>query len=168
MDKIMEENFNVNGFMCHNCNALCQLTTNGLCKECASIKGFVSINEKPRKQLLCIACGKQFLAATDTVKYCSLVCEAGNSAQCSKCKKIISTNREIATQLCAGCYVRKKYSKCSRCGNRVSIEGIFEIEDEEICGTCVGKLFRKDLEATKEKNIREEKRSGKERRIILD
>ena len=164
----MGENFEIAPFVCKNCNGVYEQLINGLCKVCASIKGFTVINEKPTKQLLCLACGKQFLAATDTVKYCSLVCEAGNSAQCSKCKKIISTNREIATQLCAGCYVRKKYSKCSRCGNRVSIEGIFEIEDEEICGTCVGKLFRKDLEATKEKNIREEKRSGKERRIILD
>lgn len=167
MDKIMGENFEIKGLACKNCNALCKQITNGLCKKCAAKKGFVVINEKPRKQLLCIACGKQFLANAGTVKYCSLVCEAGNSAHCSKCKAVISTNREIATQLCASCYVRKN-RKCSRCGNRVSVDGIFEIENQELCGTCVGKHFEKDLKKSKEKEIKKEKRNGKERRIILD
>ncbi len=153
---------------CPYCNAICQKIASGLCKKCAAKKGFAVINEKPRKQLLCVTCGQQFLAAADTVKYCSLVCEAGNSACCSKCKAIISTNREIATQLCASCYVRNKYRTCSHCGNRVSVDGIFEIEDQELCGTCVGKHFEEDLKKSKEKDVRKEKRSGKERRIILD
>lgn len=121
-----------------------------------------------RINLKCKRCGMSFFGVNDTVQFCSLVCEAGDAAHCNKCKTPLLTNTEISNQLCKGCCYRRSYNKCSRCGNRVSIEGIFKIEDEEMCGTCVGKLFRKDLEVTKEKYVKKEERNGKERRIILD
>jgi len=65
-------------------------------------------------------------------------------------------------------HVRTDSRLCSQCNRLVLKEGLFGINNKQLCGTCVGKHFEKDLKKSKEKEIKKEKRSGKERRIILD
>ncbi len=154
--------------VCKKCQTVCQSVSDGLCSKCAENKRATQIYKNPRVKLECKRCGMSFFGVDNTVQFCSLICQADNMAHCEKCNTVLTTNSDIAIQLCKACGGRKKRTPCSKCHNRVDITGIFKIDGEDLCGTCVGKHFEEKLEEQKVQDVIKKSQSTKHRRIILD
>ncbi len=160
--------FAVKNLVCKRCKVICNHISDGLCSKCLQDKRIVQINKKPRIGLTCKKCGMSFFGVNNIVQFCSLVCQADGMAYCGKCNAVLTTNSDIAIQLCKMCGGRKKRTPCSKCNNRVDASGIFKIDGKDLCGECVGKHFNKKIEEEKEKDKIKQAQSTKHRRIIID
>lgn len=94
---------------------------------------------------------------------------------CKGCNNTFYKHLLYMDGLCIKCakkqtvtHVRKVLQPCCKCGKPTLSEGLFEIDNKKLCGTCVGKYFEEDFKKSKQKEIKKEERSGKERRIILE